>query len=302
MAIAISAEHISKSYGSLKAVSDISFTIEEAACFGFLGPNGAGKSTLMKTLYNRVTRDKNEGSSLNVLGYDPGRDEVSVKFLTGIVPQEDNLDVELTVENNLFIYSKFYGMKKEKAAQRIDYLLDFMDLTDKKKAPIKALSGGMKRRLIIARALINEPKLLILDEPTTGLDPQVRHHIWDRLRLLRSQGVTILLTTHYMEEAYQICDTIIIMDKGHNVLEGTPQELISNSIETFVLELNTPQEVPSLPSSVRAEYTHTRGLLYSDTLTDLEEIRKSRAPGECYIRQSNLEDVFMKTTGRQLHD
>lgn len=195
-AIAVSVRHARKTYGDLKAVDDLSFDIPAGSCFGLLGPNGAGKTTMMKMLFARTDRDRGDNTVINVLGYDPARDELAVKSLTGIVPQENNLDTEVDVLRNLLIYSGFYGIPRKTARERIERLLEFMDLKEKAKSKIKELSGGMKRRLVIARSLLNEPKLLVLDEPTTGLDPQVRHHIWDRLRLLQSEGVTILLTTH----------------------------------------------------------------------------------------------------------
>jgi len=215
--LAIKVEKISKSFKKLKAVKDLSFEVETATCFGLLGPNGAGKSTTMNMICGKTRRDSSDNGTINVLGYDPKIDELNIKYLSGIVPQENNLDVELSVLNNLLIYARFYGIKKRDALPRIEYLLDFMELTEKKDSKIRTLSGGMQRRLIIARALINEPRLLILDEPTTGLDPQVRQLIWDKMRQLKNSGVTILLCTHYMEEAYQLSDNLIIIKSSITV-------------------------------------------------------------------------------------
>ena len=191
-------------------------------------------------LTGKGIRDKIKNSAIDVFGYDPERNELEIKFFSGIVPQDDNLDTELNVFQNLHIYSKFYNISYKTAKQKINELLNFMELGNKVKSKIRHLSGGMQRRLVIVRALLNNPKLLIMDEPTTGLDPQVRHIIWDKLRILKKQGVTILLTTHYMEEAYQLCDKIILMNNGRKVLEGNPALLVKNNIEKYVLEIFNP--------------------------------------------------------------
>ena len=302
--LAIQAESIYKSFRNLKAVRNLSFQVKQAECFGLLGPNGAGKTTMMKILIGRSRRDVKPEGTINVFGYDPDKDELSIKFLSGVVPQENNLDAELSVRQNLFIYARFYGLKKKKVESRIDYLLDFMELTEKKDAKIRELSGGMKRRLIIARALINEPQLLILDEPTTGLDPQVRHLIWDKLRMLKKEGVTILLTTHYMEEAFQICDRLIIMHNGEKMMEGSPGTLIQEHMEPYVLEILDPSHVEehNFPENVRLEATNSRVLLYSEELGVLEGLSRRYSTGNFYLRQSNLEDLVLKTTGRQLYE
>jgi lipooligosaccharide transport system ATP-binding protein len=302
--VVINVENVSKTYQSLKAVHSLSFEVKKSTCFGLLGPNGAGKTTMMKMLYGRTRRDTEPSGSIRVYGHDPRTDELKIKYISGIVPQENNLDDELSVEQNLYIYSRFYGMKKKEARKRISNLLDFMELSAKKKSAINELSGGMKRRLIIARALLNNPKVLILDEPTTGLDPQVRHIIWDKLRILKNEGVTILITTHYMEEAYQLCDRLIIMNLGETILEGTPATLIRKNIENYVLEIfDTVQaQMPAEDTSIRMEKTAGRLLLYSDNLKRLEKISTGHNPGGFYLRQSNLEDVFLKITGRNLHE
>jgi len=304
MEYAILASHVTKKFKDLTAVEDLSFKVRQAECFGFLGPNGAGKTTMMKMLIGRCRRDNPGPGQISVFGYDPVKSELEIKYLAGVVPQEDNLDAELSVRQNLFIYAGFYGIKKTTAAPRIDYLLDFMELTDKAGSKIRELSGGMKRRLIIARALINNPRLLILDEPTTGLDPQVRHLIWDKLRMLKKDGVTILITTHYMEEAYQICDRLIIMHKGEKVLEGAPGDLIEEHIEQYVLEILDRESVGDLDtdSRIRLEQTDSRVLLYSDDISVLEAVTGGYKAGDFYLRQSNLEDLFLKTTGRYLNE
>ncbi len=301
----INVENVNKSYGSLKAVSNLSFSVERGTCFGMLGPNGAGKTTMSKMLYGNVLRDSPERSTISVLGYDPLYNELEIKSLAGIVPQEDNLDLELSVEQNLFIYARFYGLKKKEISKRIDELLEFMELTEKKKSRIRDLSGGMKRRLIIARALINQPRLLILDEPTTGLDPQVRNLIWDKLRRLLREGVTIILTTHYMEEAFQLCDRLIIMNLGEKVMEGRPTLLVKENIEPYVLEIfnqEKPIDKGDIHDTVRVEGTESRYLLYSKSLDALKEIASRYDPGDVFIRQSNLEDLFLMTTGRELNE
>ncbi len=301
---AIRVNRVSKTFKSLRAVKDLSFEVEKASCFGLLGPNGAGKTTMIKILYGKTRRDNPEPGQVNVFGYDPHLNELEIKFLSGIVPQEDNLDVELSVIQNLLIYARFYGFSKKEVLPRIEYLLDFMELTEKKNSKIKELSGGMKRRLIMARALINSPRLLILDEPTTGLDPQVRHLIWDKLRNLKKEGVTILLTTHYMEEAFQLCDNLIIMHKGEKIMEGRPTALINENIERYVLEIfnREPAAGLSLQNNVRLENTDSRVLLYSAELKALEKISENYRAGDYYLRQSNLEDLFLKATGRQLNE
>ncbi|MHC5181189.1 MAG: ABC transporter ATP-binding protein [Planctomycetota bacterium] len=243
----IQVHHISKTFGALRAVNGLSFEVPEKNCFGFLGPNGAGKTTMMKMLYARVRRDTNPESSISIFGYDPSHQELSIKYLCGVVPQEDNLDEELNVIQNLMLFARFYNMPNPQARERAEELLGFLELTDKRTARIRDLSGGMKRRLVIARALLNQPRLLILDEPTTGLDPQVRHIIWDKLRQLKKQGTTLLLSTHYMEEAFAICDTILIMHQGQKVLLDTPKALLADHIEDFVLELTENETDPAEP-------------------------------------------------------
>lgn len=300
---AIYVEHATKHFGNFKAVHNLSFEVNKATCFGLLGPNGAGKTTMMNMLTGRVRADSDNGRIINVLGYDPAKNELEIRYLTGIVPQENNLDVELSVSQNLYIYSKFYGLPHNVASQRISELLEFMELTEKKAARIRELSGGMQRRLVIARALINSPHLLILDEPTTGLDPQVRQAIWDKMRMLKKTGVTIVLTTHYMDEAAQLCDDLIIMHKGEKILQGHPSALISKNLETYVLEiLNTDVFSTIEAKGFRTEETAGRLMLYGDRLSSLETVTEPLNAGDFFLRPVNLEDLFLKVTGRTLHD
>ena len=303
----ITVSNVNKSFGKTCAVCDLHFEVEEGTCFGLLGPNGAGKTTMMKMIYGRTRRDGDAAGTIDIFGYDPARDELAIKYFSGVVPQENNLDEELNVIQNLMIYSKFYGLPGKVARGRIETLLDFLELSERLDARIKELSGGMQRRLTIARALLNRPKLLILDEPTTGLDPQVRHLIWDKLRQLRARGTTILLTTHYMEEAFQICDTVLIMDKGRRVLEDDPRRLLAENIEAYVLEVPVANGAPpiregDLPAEVRLDRTEGTIRLYAQEIDRLKGVA-DRLPGNhYYLRQSTLEDVFLKATGRALNE
>ncbi len=306
---AIQVSTLNKSYGSLKAVDNLHFQVESGECFGFLGPNGAGKTTTMKMLYGKAEPDPHPAANISVFGFNPAEDALTIKALSGIVSQEDNLDTELNVNDNLYIYSKFYGMESREAKKRIAELLDFMELQEKAKVKIRELSGGMQRRLTIARALINKPQLLILDEPTTGLDPQVRHLIWNKVRELKEMGVTVLLTTHYMEEAYQICDRIIIMDKGKKIMEGNPRELMSNNLEAYVLEvhglgqeLNDKLTSRKVDPELRCEIYQDSLLLHSNTSEKLAAFAEEWGINDYYIRQANLEDLFLKVTGRSLNE
>jgi lipooligosaccharide transport system ATP-binding protein len=288
-------------------VKDLSFEVEADSCFGFLGPNGAGKTTLLKMLYGRCTFSNANGSSIDVFGYNPARDELAIKYLSGVVPQDNNLDEELNVIGNLMVYSRFYALPRRAAKSRIDYLLNFLELSDKRTAKIRELSGGMQRRLVIARALMNNPKLLILDEPTTGLDPQVRHLIWDKLRQLKRHGTTILLTTHYMEEAFALCDTILIMDKGRGVMRGSPAQLLEQNVEKFVLEITGSQSFDAIadgdiPQTVRVDRSEETLRLYSDDAQRLKQLAGRLEGAHYYLRQANLEDVFLKATGRALNE
>lgn len=300
--IAIHVRQANKHYGTFTAVKSLDFDVRHAECYGLLGPNGAGKTTMMKILYGMVQRDAGP-STVQVFGHDPRTDELKIKYISGIVQQEDNLDTELSVTRNLLIYARFYGMSRAQAMPRIDELLEFMELTEKRNSRIRELSGGMKRRLSIARALLNDPKLLILDEPTTGLDPQVRHTIWDKVRALKDAGTTVLLTTHYMDEAFQLCDTLAIMHEGEKVLEGPPTELVEREIEPWVLEIFRVDGITiDEQEGVRIDRSSSRIFLFSADVRRLESIAATLQKGSFYLRQSNLEDLFLKTTGRQLHE
>ena len=303
----IRVHNVKKTYGKLVALDRVSFDVEEATCYALLGPNGAGKTTMMKMIYGKCVRDPIPESSIRVFGFDPVTQELDIKTLSGIVPQENNIDQELNVKQNLDVYANFYGIQKKEAEERIHRLLDFMELTDKKQAKIRELSGGMKRRLLIVRALLNEPRLLVLDEPTTGLDPQVRHLIWDKVRQLKKEGTTVLLTTHYMEEAFALADTILILHEGKTLMEGNPQQLMDEHMEEYVLEVLDKETLGADSSviketSVRREEAQNILMLYSSELDYLKSLSENMDPGSHYLRQTNLEDLFLKMTGRKLHD
>ncbi len=310
----IHVEHAYKSFGSVVAVKDLSFDVREATCFSFLGPNGAGKTTMMKMLYGKAMPDKRDDTVIEVYGYDPRNAELQIKYLSGMVQQENSLDENLDVVQNLKIFAKYYAIPRREANPRIDELLDLMELTDKREAKIKQLSGGMKRRLVIARSLLNNPKLLILDEPTTGLDPQVRQLIWDRLRKLKRQGVTTLLTTHYMEEAFQLADRVIIMDHGEKIVEGNPKRLLEEEIEPFVLELLDKTDADSIDRemkrreadsdgrSIRRDESDERVIYYGWDYKDLQEMAKDLDPRNYHLRDINLEDLFIRATGRRINE
>jgi len=304
----IKVKNLVKNYGQVTAVDSLDFQVYRAECFGLLGPNGAGKTTTLKILYGKAEPSPHPETRIDVFGFDPSRDELAIKALSGIVPQEDALDTELHVTDNLLIYARFYGLDLRTARGRIAELLDFMELQEKAWVKIKELSGGMQRRLTIARALMGNPRLLILDEPTTGLDPQVRHLIWNKLRELQKMGVTILLTTHYMEEAFQICDRIIIMDRGRKILEGPPHQLLAAHLEAFVMEVYGPTRDRLLDSplpeasGIRQEASQDTLLLYSQEAERLSHLAERLDKGDYYIRQVNLEDLFLKVTGRGLNE
>jgi len=304
----ITVENISKSFGNVRAVQNLSFSVEAGHCYGFLGPNGAGKTTAMKIIYGKCIRDKDGDSRVDIFGYDPADNELAIKYLSGVVQQENNLDDELNVIQNLMVYSRFYNMPVGAARERIEYLLDFLELSEKANSKIKELSGGMKRRLVIARALLNSPRLLILDEPTTGLDPQVRHVIWDKIRQLQRQQTTVLLTTHYMEEAFQLCDRLLIMHKGRKIMEGRPSHLLEENMEKYVLEvrdIESARQIDRQPLSRRIRVDPAPELMryYCDDIEVLKDVAASHLKaGNYLIRQTNLEDVFLKATGRQLND
>ena len=301
----IRAENIVKKYGDFVAVDGISFEVQRGESFGLLGPNGAGKSTTMKMIAAVSTRTS---GNLEVLGMDPNTDGPAIRSQLGVVPQEDNLDEELRVRENLITYGRFFGMSHAAVAKRADELLEFAQLTDRAKSKVEPLSGGMKRRLTIARSLMNDPQMLLLDEPTTGLDPQARHILWDRLFRLKEQGTTLVLTTHYMDEAEQLSDRIIVVDKGAIMAEGSPVQLIRQYSSKEVLEVrygsdnNTTVAKSIADIGERQEILPDRILIYSDNgERDLAVITKrGHHPTTSLVRRSSLEDVFLRLTGRTL--
>ncbi|CAB4860599.1 unannotated protein [freshwater metagenome] len=301
----IRAENIAKKYGDFVAVDGISFEVQRGESFGLLGPNGAGKSTTMKMIAAVSTRTS---GNLEVLGMDPNTDGPAIRSQLGVVPQEDNLDQELRVRENLITYGRFFGMSHAAVAKRADELLEFAQLTDRAKSKVEPLSGGMKRRLTIARSLMNDPQMLLLDEPTTGLDPQARHILWDRLFRLKEQGTTLVLTTHYMDEAEQLSDRIVVVDKGAIMAEGSPAQLIRQYSSKEVLEVRYGSDKNStVAKSIadvgeRQEILPDRILIYSDNgERDLAEITKrGHHPMTSLVRRSSLEDVFLRLTGRSL--
>ena len=306
--VLVRARGLTKRFGGFTAVDGISFDLFRGEAFGFLGPNGAGKSSTMRML--GCVSPPTSGD-LTILGADPVRDGAAIRARLGVVPQEDTLDSELTVRDNLLVYGRYFGLPRKLINERTDQLLDFVQLTERADDQVDPLSGGMKRRLTIARSLINEPDILILDEPTTGLDPQARHVVWDRLFTLKQRGVTLILTTHYMDEAEQLCDRLVVMDHGTIVAEGTPRDLIASYSTPEVLELRfapgtqdvAVEKVKNL-SPERMEVTADRLLLYmADGDEFLARVREAGLePVTELVRRSSLEDVFLHLTGRTLID
>ncbi|GJF33309.1 ABC transporter [Kitasatospora sp. NE20-6] len=290
-----------------EAVAGIDFTVRRGQAFGFLGPNGAGKSTTMRMI---ACVSPVSGGSLRVLGMDPARDGSAIRARLGSVPQDDTLDTELTVRENLLVYGRYFGFSRAVIRERTTQLLEFARLADKADEPVEALSGGMRRRLTIARSLINRPEILLLDEPTTGLDPQARHLLWERLFRLKQQGVTLLLTTHYMDEAEQLCDHIVVMDHGRIVAEGSPADLIRRHSTREVLELRFPvgeQQAAAARlagTGERLEDLPDRVLVYAEdgeaALAAVHE--RGVRPLTALVRRAGLEDVFLTLTGRTLVD
>jgi lipooligosaccharide transport system ATP-binding protein len=302
LAEVILAEDLEKRFGDFIAVNRVSFTVAEGEVFGFLGPNGAGKTTTMKMI--QCVSPKTSGR-LEVFGMDVNLHQGEIKGLIGVVPQETNLDPDFSVQENLMVYSRYFDIPPGTAAATIASLLDFVQLTERKESPIEKLSGGMKRRLILARALINNPRLLILDEPTIGLDPQARHLIWDRLRALRSRGNTIVLTTHYMEEAAQLCDRIVIMDQGRILELGRPQDLVEKHAGADIVEADNRPEVLACLGRLDAKYEVAGGRVqvFTDRPKEVAAaLIQECSPIEVVARPSGLEDVFLKLTGRRLKE
>ncbi|MEI5584961.1 MULTISPECIES: ABC transporter ATP-binding protein [unclassified Agromyces] len=301
----IVARDLVKRYGDFAAVDGLTFEVAPGESFGLLGPNGAGKSTTMRMIGAVSTRTEGE---LSILGLDPDRHGPDIRSQLGVVPQADNLDMELRVRENLLVYGRYFGLPRRVVAERADELLDFAQLADRGQAKVDALSGGMKRRLTIARGLINDPRIILLDEPTTGLDPQARHILWDRLFRLKEQGKTLVLTTHYMDEAEQLCDRLVVVDHGRIMAEGSPAELIRQYSSREVLELRFGSErneevARALEGSGdRIEVLPDRILVYTaDGEAELERISAAGLhPITSLVRRSSLEDVFLRLTGRTL--
>ncbi len=299
------AKGLRKSYDEFEAVKGVDFEVHPGECFGFLGPNGAGKTTTMKMIYGAVIPTDGE---LEVAGLDVRSCERQIKRRIGVVPQENNLDDDLKVKENLLVYGRYYDLPRKLALQRAEELLEFVELTGKADSRVEQLSGGMKRRLLIARALINDPEIVVLDEPTTGLDPQARHLVWDRLRALTLEGKTLVLTTHYMEEAARLCDRLVIMEGGLIIAEGSPQELIEEYVSPQVLEFRgSSDELERLHPVVEevADAVERTGealvAFTADAEALMERVRASGIEAENTVhRQAGLEDVFLRLTGRRL--
>jgi lipooligosaccharide transport system ATP-binding protein len=301
----ITASSLTKKYKDFVAVDGISFEVAPGESFGLLGPNGAGKSTTMRMVGAVSTRTSGD---LSILGLDPNDHGPEIRSQLGVVPQQDNLDQELRVRDNLIVYGRYFGIPARQVARRADELLEFAQLSDRAKSRVDDLSGGMKRRLTIARALVNDPRILLLDEPTTGLDPQARHILWDRLFRLKEQGTTLVLTTHYMDEAEQLCDRIVVVDKGAIMAEGSPAALIKQYSTREVVEVRfgsdrNAQVATQLDGiGERSEVLPDRILIYSDNgeaaLTRIVE--RGLSPMTSLVRRSSLEDVFLRLTGRSL--
>jgi lipooligosaccharide transport system ATP-binding protein len=305
---AVEARALRKTYADLVAVDGIDFAIEAAECFGFLGPNGAGKTSTIRMLQAVA---EPTGGTLRVLGLDPSTQGKEVRRRIGVCPQEDNLDPDLRVRDNLLVYGRYFQLDRGAVAARADELLRFVGLEEKAMAQVTELSGGMKRRLVLARALVNQPELLVLDEPTTGLDPQARHLIWQKLRELKQRGVTMVLTTHYMEEAERLCDRLVIMDQGRILEGGKPAELVARHVGHEVVELRFADEAEAdllqgldLDGVESERAGDVRVFFFrepSPRIAALTE-RALRAGVSALVRRAGLEDVFLKLTGRELHE
>ncbi len=303
--VLVHARRLTKRFAGLTAVNGIDFDVRTGEAFGFLGPNGAGKTSTMRMI---ACSSPITDGDLSVIGMDPRSQAPQIKARLGVVPQIDNLDAELTVRENLEMYARYFDIPRDVARSRADELLDFVQLAERAGDQVDPLSGGMKRRLTIARSLINEPELVILDEPTTGLDPQARHLVWDRLYRLKQRGATLIITTHYMDEAEQLCDRLVVMDKAEIVAEGSPRELIESYSTREVLELRVSDAVRAGLNgrldgiAERIEDLPDRALLYvSDGERALEQVHARQIQLEsALVRRSTLEDVFLRLTGRTL--
>jgi lipooligosaccharide transport system ATP-binding protein len=299
----IEAREVRKCYGDFTAVDGISFAVNRGELFGLLGPNGAGKTSTIRMIYGFSPLS---GGSLKVFGQEITTHWRSIRTRLGVCHQDDNLDEEMSVRDNLEVFAGFFGISKAVARERATKLLTFYGLENKAKAPVRELSGGMMRRLALARAMINEPDLLILDEPTTGLDPQTRHQLWEKLAKLKQQGVTILLTTHYMEEAAQLCDRLIIVDHGKILVEGRPRDLVARFVGNQVIESSPVCDgLRKFVTDRKLEHEDLghRMLIYcKDDETLYHEITRTYCQDNCILRMGTLEDVFLKLTGRELRE
>jgi lipooligosaccharide transport system ATP-binding protein len=300
----IEARVLTKKFGDLIAVDHVDFEVYKAECVGFLGPNGAGKTTTVRMIYCflPITEGK-----LTVSGMDASIQPREIKKVVGVAPQEDNIDPDFTVMQNLTVYARYFDLPKEEAEKRAAVQLKFFQLQEKRDVDIAELSGGMKRRLILARALLNEPQILLLDEPTTGLDPQARHLVWDEIRALKKQGVTIIITTHYMDEAAELCDRIFIMDNGKIIEEGKPSELVKKHVGSDVLEFDLDEKLvealkTELPDSMLETFGERVHVFTSKSHGVFERFIEKHQASNVTIRNANLEDVFLKLTGRKLKE
>jgi len=298
----IEAKDLKKTFGSVTAVDGIAFSVQKGEVFGFLGPNGAGKTTTMKMI--ACVSPKTSGS-LTVLGMDPATDPAMIKARLGVVPQETNLDPDFTCHGNLFTYAQYFDIPDKTASERADKLLEFVQLMEKRDVPVEKLSGGMKRRLILARALVNNPDLLILDEPTIGLDPQARHLMWEKLRALRAQGNTIVLTTHYLDEAARLCDRLVIMDNGKILVEGAPADLVREHAGHEIVEVEKSDDVIECLKDLKVPFEVAGDMIQIATESSREIARTLLdrcRPEKVITRPATLEDVFLKLTGRKLRE
>jgi len=302
MAVVLEAKNLEKRFKDFVAVNKINFKVKEGEVFGFLGPNGAGKTTTMKII--QCVSPKTSGD-LKVFGLDVNEHPREIKQHMGVVPQMDNLDPDFSVIENLIQYSSYFDIPIEEAKKRANDLVNYVQLNDKKESSIDKLSGGMKRRLVLARAMINNPKLLILDEPTTGLDPQARHLIWEKLKDLSSRGITVILTTHYMEEAARLCDRIVIMDNGKILVEGTPKNLIKKHVGDHIIEAENTIEIKTCleKNNIEYEIANESVEIYSENVPHITNlILKKCTNSSVTARPATLEDVFLKLTGRKLRE
>ena len=302
MTIVLEAKNLEKKFSDITAVNKINFKVKEGEVFGFLGPNGAGKTTTMKMI--QCVSPKT-GGELKVFGLDVEQNQKEIKKLMGVVPQMDNLDPDFSVIGNLIQYSRYFDIPIDEAKKRANELIEYVQLTEKKDSSVEKLSGGMKRRLVLARAMINEPKLLILDEPTTGLDPQARHLIWEKLKDLSSKGITVIITTHYMEEAAKLCDRLVIMDNGEILVEGNPNDLIKEYVGEHIVEAENTLEIKTCleKNNIMYEVANESVEVYSENVSDITNlILKECVDSGVTARPATLEDVFLKLTGRKLRE